>query len=560
MSLDLLSSNDRFSNLDIFVEQKFPLEDEEFLTRYGVRPNRAAFFDVPWHADMVYFMRREEFPQAATLKGRYPGLILLTFEELPSELTPYIMPVKEDSSSVIYLLEFVEKIMHEREKANLLKSAQQQSAHLFKEAGQYVGELEKSSDKSMDPIIKTFLTLDNELLNERQLNDFISKTCDHFSELNLWDDLYLASLDEIVDKQKSEKGWQIFPLEWLGLPHFLAYRISEEQRKRGSLGLALFLEWLEKYAAFNTHQNVGKENDNLWEEALTQIPIPLALINESGDLLIYNHRFTSLNYSPRECLSLSDEEAVEIQREFYKVRKIEIDKQEGMSYLFLFVNNEQIKSERPNTKDLKSISSQELGIISSSIAHELNNPLAGILAAIGLLELEDWAGEETDALYDMKVSARRCKTLVEIFLGFSRANDKEQRQGTLREALGQALDLLRFRMIESDVRIEVDAEAGSEPFKRYVNLSLGSMVLYLVLSEILTLFNHHRLVLGERELKLLKTSYKEENDRIILSFPKDFELGSKISDSKLIKYLVDVLGLEIDIESNKVILLDWKLI
>ncbi|MCF8060679.1 MAG: hypothetical protein K9K67_15355 [Bacteriovoracaceae bacterium] len=560
MSFDLLSAQDRFSSLDIYVEQKFHLEDEDFVTRYGIKPNRAAFYDIPWHGDMVYFMRKEELSQAPTLKERYPGLILLTFEELPLELTHYVMPVKEDSSNVIYMLEFIERVMHEREKAHLLKIAQEQSASLFKDAGQYIGELEKSNSKEMNPIITKFLSLDNDLLNERQLDDFISKTCDHFLDLNLWKDLFLANLDEVVSKQKKEAGWQVFPLEWLGLPHFLAYRLNEEKGKSGSLGLALFLEWLEKYAAFNTHQSIGKENNNLWEEALAQIPIPLALINERGDLLIYNHRFTRLNYSPRECINLSDEEALEIQRDFYKVKKIEIEKQEGMSYLFLFINNEQIKSERPNRKDLKSISSQELGIITSSIAHELNNPLAGILAAISLLELEDWGGEETDALLDMKVSARRCKTLVEIFLGFSRAHDKEQRQGSLREALGQALDLLRFRMIESDVRIEVSAEAGNEPFKRYVNLSLGSMVLYLVLSEILTLFNHHRLVLGEKELKLLKTSYKEENDRIILAFPKDFELGSKINDSKLIKYLVDVLGLEIEIDLNKVILLDWKLI
>ena len=182
------------------------------------------------------------------------------------------------------------------------------------------------------------------------------------------------------------------------------------------------------------------------------------------------------------------------------------------------------------------------------------------MAAIALLELEDWQKDEVDALEDMKNSARRCKTLVEIFLGFSRTRDKQQRQGTMREALGQALDLLRFRMIESDVRIEVDVEGGGEPFKRYVNFSLGSMVLYLVLGEVLTTFNHHRLVLGEKDLKTLKTLYKEENDRITLTFPRDFEVADRVEDSKLIKYLVDVLGLEFEIDHNKVTFLDWKLI
>lgn len=559
MSLDLLSAVSRFKDLDIFVENKFDISDDDLQTRYGFLPKRAPFFDIPWHQDMVYFMRKEEFGQAAALKGRFPGLFLLSFEELTGEELQFIMPVKEDASGVINILEFIESLLNERKKVELLKVAQRQSASVFKEAGLWTGEV-KEEKGSMDEVIQYFLDLDNELLNEKELSDFINKTREHFSSLDLWQDLILADLDEVVEKQKEDKRWQVFPLDWLGLPHFLAYRLNEEQGRRSHLGLALFLEWLEKYAAFNMHHSIGEQNNSLWEEALTEIPIPVASINDRGDLLIYNQRFTRLNTSPRECLNYNDEDAVEIQKEFYKVKRIPIEKQDGDAYLFLFINNEQLKSESPRSKDLKSISSQELGIISSSIAHELNNPLAGILAAIGLLELEDWGNEEEAALADMKKSARRCKTLVEIFLGFSRARDTQQRQATLRESLGQALDLLRFRMIESDVRIEVDVESGGEPFKRYVNFSLGSMVLYLVLGEVLTLFNHHRLVLGERDLKILKTSYKEEQDRVSLSFPKDFEFSERISDSKLIKYLVDVLGLELEMDRNKVTFSDWKLI
>lgn len=562
MSFDLLSSGTRFQGLDIFVEQKFPVSNDDFKTHYGIEPRRAAFFDIPWHEDMVYFMRKEELSQASSLKGRFPGLFLLTFEDLESiseELVNYVMPVKETSTAVNHMLELIEGLILERKKVSLLKIAQKQSSTVFKEAGAFIGELDKAGS-GLDPVIETSLSLDNELLSEKSLKSFIEKTRDHFSALNLWHDLNLFSLDEVVEKQGHEEGWEVFPLDWLGLPHFLAYRLNEEQGKRSSLGLALFLEWLEKYAAFNMHQTVGEESNGLWEEALSQIPLPLALINEHGELLVYNQRFTRLNYSPRECLNLADDEAVEIQKEFYKVRRVSIDKKEGLLSLFLFINNEQLKNEGPTPKNLKSISSQELGIISSSIAHELNNPLAGILAAIALLELEDWQNDEVDALEDMKNSARRCKTLVEIFLGFSRTRDKQQRQGTLREALGQALDLLRFRMIESDVRIEVDVESGGEPFKRYVNFSLGSMVLYLVLGEVLTSFNHHRLVLGAKDLKVLKTLYKEENDRITLTFPRDFEIAGRMEDSKLIKYLVDVLGLEFEIDHNKVIFLDWKLI
>jgi len=561
MSFDLLNSNDRFSSLSIYTENKFPLTDDEFQTHFGVNPKRDAFFNIPWHNDMVYFMRGEELSQAPQLKEDFPGLILLSFADIPEKYKAFVYPLKEGDIQVVKTLEFIEEVMNEREKIRLLKEAQERSSLLFKEAGQYISELEKKGEERVNPVIEVFLSLENELLQEEKLPQFIEKSAAHFEKLALWDDLTLASLDEIVGRRQEEPHLEVFPLDWMGLPHFLIFKLKSEKKREGYFALSLFLEWLEKYAAFHHDQSrEGNDHHNLWHETLSALPLPVALINPLGDLQVYNQRFTKLNIIPRDCLAYQNDEAIEVGRELFKVKKIEVERGEGLCFLYLFFNSERLKSENTTQKDMKSISSQELGIISSSIAHELNNPLAGILAAIGLLELEDWDSDESDALKDMKTSAKRCKTLVEIFLGFSRANDQQQKQGTIREALGQALDLLRFRMIESNIRIEVEVEGGGEPFKRYVNLSLASMILYLVLGEVLTLFNHYRLVLGEDELKTLKTYFKEEADKISLSFPKDFELGNKIAESKLIKYLVDVLGLQLELDQNKLILQDWKLL
>ncbi len=558
MSFDLLNANDRFSSLDIYAEYKFPLTDEEFQTHFGVSPKRGAFFDIPWHEDMVYFMRDEELSQAASLKEKYPGIFLLSFAHVPEEVRQWVYPLAEGDAQVLNTLHFIQGVMRERKKLKILQQAQSQSSLLFKEASLYIGHLEKVG--SMSPIVETFLTLNNDLLKLEKLQDFIYQSQEHFIKIDPWKELKLSSLDEMIDMKKEDDQWELFPLDWMGLPHFLGFRLFPERKREGYFALSLFLEWLEKYAAFHSEDTEEESNLSLWDEALGQIPIPLALINTHGDLLVYNQRFTKLNIIPRDCLAFANDEAIEVKRELFKVKKIEINRSDGLCYLFLFSNNERLKSEHPQSNSVKSISSQELGIISSSIAHELNNPLAGILAAIGLLELEDWKEDESDALKDMKNSAKRCKTLVEIFLGFSRAKDKQQRQGTIREALGQALDLLRFRMIESNIRIEVEVESASEPFKRYVNLSLASMIFYLVLGEILTLFNHYRLVLREKDLKVLMTHFKEETDKITLTFPKDFDLGDKITDSKLIKYLVDVLGLQMELENNRLTLQDWKLL
>src|SRR5207244_298957 len=102
-------------------------------------------------------------------------------------------------------------------------------------------------------------------------------------------------------------------------------------------------------------------------------------------------------------------------------------------------------------------SGQELGIISSSIAHELNNPIAGIQAALSLLQLDESLNQEaTQTLVEMKNGAMRCKQLIETFLGFSRANPKnivsESTMSPIDICYQQAQNLLRFRTVESGIR------------------------------------------------------------------------------------------------------------
>ncbi len=563
MSIDLLSSNTRFARLNIYVDTKYPMDDDEFQMHYSLSPHRLPFFNIDWEQEnLIFIMRPEEYSQSSSLKEKNPKIFLLSFDPVPEKYRYKICPLAKNPTEVWKMLELIEHIIDEHKKLDIQKMAQNHCAELFKDAGRFIAQKQNVQSHLISEMTEIFLSFDSSLYAEEELEDFITKSSDCFSKLRLWKLLKLATIEEVLELQRERPDGEVFPLDWLGLEHFLFYEREDNlsEPKALSFAISLLLEWLEKYVAFHPKLSKVDSQYSLWEEALAKIPLPLALINIKGDLVVYNQAFTKLNLSPRDCLNYNDEETIEVGGAFFKLNKVEIEKDDFDSYLFLFYNQDMMSSVAPEGQSLKSISSQELGIISSSIAHELNNPLAGILAAIGLLELEDWDSEEEEALNEMKTSAKRCKSLVEIFLGFSRTRDQQQKEGPIRNALGQSLDLLRFRMIESDVRIEVDIENAMEPFKRYINLSLCSMILYLVLGEVLTLFNHFRLVLGDQSLKVLKASYKEEKDRVILTFHHDIEISNKIVASKLIEYLVEVQGLELEIENNRIILSDWKLI
>ncbi len=300
-----------------------------------------------------------------------------------------------------------------------------------------------------------------------------------------------------------------------------------------------------------------KEEENLWEEALNHLPYPVALISSSGDLVAHNAAFTQLSIFPVDCLKLRSQQKVETAQGVYRVQRT---RQEGGAdsdsseqlLLFMFRDDGGIRT--------RSNSGEELGIISSSIAHELNNPLAGILASLTVIALEeDLPADTLQALNDMKTGARRCKELVEIFLGFSRATPRKIDGVTSAlDAFDKALSLSRFRMIESNLRLDITS-SKIQQFQRELNTSILAMVCYLILGEIMTASSHHQLV-TERSGACVRGRFVEKENAIELSIEGKFPWCEEVMKSKLIQHLIELAGLSILRDDDKLILRDWTLV
>ncbi len=289
---------------------------------------------------------------------------------------------------------------------------------------------------------------------------------------------------------------------------------------------------------------------DFWKKIFSKIPYPMAVISSLGDLLIYNESFAKIGILPKECLRFKDHESLEIFQQFYKVRRIEFSiALLNVSY-FVFYTSEAKELEDVSlspsvfgekyvsSKNVEKSSMDELGIISSSIAHELNNPLAGILAALSLLSLEEgWSEDNLIDLADMKNGAKRCKELVEIFLGFSKFEPVIGETPSIHGSLDQALNLLRFRMIESNLRLDMRYVATLELFSHQVNSSIMSMIFYLILSELMTAFAHERLI-TQSNISAMCGEVLEFNNQIMMKLDHDFEYEDKLAQSKLIQHLL----------------------
>ncbi len=107
----------------------------------------------------------------------------------------------------------------------------------------------------------------------------------------------------------------------------------------------------------------------------------------------------------------------------------------------------------------------ELGTIGSSIAHQLNNPIGGMLSHIQLLlmdmkHLKFEGKDELEAeLREMEHGTRRCAEIVRDLLGFSRrADEDEAHQHDLIEIVRQAMKITELQTRSKGIRFKLELD------------------------------------------------------------------------------------------------------
>jgi len=289
------------------------------------------------------------------------------------------------------------------------------------------------------------------------------------------------------------------------------------------------------------------DDENLWKSAVDFIPFPLVLLTVNGEVRQYNSLFLKLKFNPQDCLRLHLNEKVIINEIPYNVFRKDIFHFDEEKILIVFFTESFFLRGQENHIP----SGQELGIITSSIAHELNNPIAGIHAALSCLMLDaNERSEDAQLIQEMKNGAIRCKQLIETFLGFSRVRFESKKNAensfsNIEFCYQQAQNLLRFRSIESGVRINLTYSQHS-PFKNYLNPSLLTMTFYLIFGELMTLHLRNLFITEKPNVaKNINGELIESNQEIIIQLS-----GIKISDltlSKLIQNLLNIEGLDLQI-------------
>lgn len=520
----------------------------------------------------VFFLTREEYDllYKKIPKWKESWFVLIEDDVKGKEYIDapnFFVLDQETKDQIPSLLELInEKFCHEKKK-HLCQHAIKNAQVLGKEAVRFLEDLQESytgRGEGLGSMGKNALQVMEELLNNYgkffviedmpDLEMLIKKTVTKskiVKTVQIFEDF-----DSLIEEDKG--GGMILPLVNGDTIALALYRFPKNISAIAPF-YTYFFNSLLSIAFSKLNPGVEEDENALWKEAFSKFPFPCALVSQSGELALHNPAFSKLNLSPAALSKLKHQEKVEVENKVFELNRIDVSvNEEAQSLLMLMSDN--IKPDAP-AMSTDSSSSEELGIISSSIAHELNNPLAGILATIAVLELEDeWMEdpEVSQGLFEMKQSGKRCKDLIEIFLGFSKAMPTKGDADQVDAIFHKALELIRFRTIESNVRFEFSMQKSSGPFKREINSSIVSMMFYLILNETLTSFSHHKLISNDDDTVLRGTFYESPN-KVVVEMEKDFDFQKSISESKLIQHLLDLVGMSLQVEQRRIILSEWTL-
>ncbi len=217
----------------------------------------------------------------------------------------------------------------------------------------------------------------------------------------------------------------------------------------------------------------NKDLQSQWESTFNAILDPVCLIDNDYNLLLTNkkiHKDKANSVVGQKCYQVlfgRSAPCTDCHRgsafrlrdpsqngKIYDVfsQPMTVDYQKSYFHLYRDIS-QQLSLERQLVESAKLA---ELGTISSSIAHELNNPLGGIINFIQLLKMDLPKGDAiTGDINEMEVAALRCKDIVKNLLGFSRTTlESEVKMISLDEVIHRAIMITELKTRSMGVRID----------------------------------------------------------------------------------------------------------
>jgi signal transduction histidine kinase len=105
-----------------------------------------------------------------------------------------------------------------------------------------------------------------------------------------------------------------------------------------------------------------------------------------------------------------------------------------------------------------------IGQLASGVAHELNNPLSGIIGlAQVMLEGDGLTGQQKEDLETIHAQSQRCRYIIQNLLAFSRRNKSDREPVDVGVLLNATLRLVQYDFTTSGIKMLVDIKEAMTP-------------------------------------------------------------------------------------------------
>ncbi|WP_241735407.1 histidine kinase dimerization/phospho-acceptor domain-containing protein [Anoxybacillus flavithermus] len=213
-----------------------------------------------------------------------------------------------------------------------------------------------------------------------------------------------------------------------------------------------------------------------WEETFRAVSEMIFVVDLEGNILKYNDAakaFFSMNlYNINICELLSINfkespivETIEtkkpVHRQFYIQQRVcefhsypVWNEQQKMYAIIIYINDitEKLQIE---AQLIQSGKLAAIGEMAAGIAHELNNPLTAILGNAQLLLRSIKKDDRSyKLLYDIHLCGKRCKSIIQNLLTFSRQDEYVFELCSINEAVEQVLGLIGDQIQKQNIRIQ----------------------------------------------------------------------------------------------------------
>lgn len=204
-----------------------------------------------------------------------------------------------------------------------------------------------------------------------------------------------------------------------------------------------------------------------------------------------------------------------------------------------------------------------LGEVIAGVAHELNNPLTGVLGFAQLLLGSSSDSETRSKLEQIAEGAQRCRRIVECLLSFSRRAETSKSRQSINDMVAETLDLCRYQLRIDDIHVTFD-RAPELPLLQIDVREIQQVFLHLLNNAhqaLLSIHDHERrlMVKTESNGEFVRCAFSDNGpgippdrlSRLFVPFFTTTKLGDRPGLGLSVSYgIVKEHGGDIEVESK----------